>query len=374
MPLQKAEDCLCDAAEGSFMQSRFWGLFKARTGWEAFEVSGSLADDLPALRLLVLRRRMWNIFSFLYVPHGPSADFAGNSLSIDARMRILGQLGAVLAETFGHRDLFIRFDLDWERGTESLPGLIRGLPLKKGADVQVPDTVLLDLAASEESLLDNMKPKWRYNIRLAQKRGVSIIEAGKEGIPDFMALYAKTARRDHIAIHSQSYYETLFETAEDVARIVQHGRTEERVDAAPSVSLYFADHEGDRLAAIIVLRNNHRATYLYGASADIKRNLMPAYALQWHAIRESKRQGCLSYDFFGIPPHGDDPGHPMAGLYLFKTGFGGRIVHRVGALDYPIRPIFYTMYRCAEKIRLFWHRRAKKASRRQAARRVHADS
>lgn len=368
MRLSTAEDCRSDRAAGSFMQSRFWGLFKARTGWEAYEVSGAFGEHAPPIRILVLRRRLARVFSFLYVPHGPPEDFAGSQLSRAARMRALGQLASALARTFGCRNLFIRFDLDWERDSAGKSDLPADVPLRRGADVQVPDTVILDLSASEKELLEGMKPKWRYNIRLAERKGVKVTEAGNEGISDFMALYSQTARRDRIAIHAQSYYETLFKTAEEVASVMKAGGAgqSEKIEEhmLPSVSLYIAEHEGDKLAAIIVLRKNRHATYLYGASADTKRNLMPAYALQWHAICQARQKGCISYDFFGIPPDASDPSHPLAGLYLFKTGFGGRIVHREGAWDYPIHPLWHAIYRGAEQVRLFWHRNLKKTLRR----------
>jgi lipid II:glycine glycyltransferase (peptidoglycan interpeptide bridge formation enzyme) len=118
----------------------------------------------------------------------------------------------------------------------------------------------------------------------------------------------------------------------------------------PDLRLYIAEHEGDALAAAVTLFWGEDAVYLYGASADRKRNLMPAYLLQWTAMRGAKDAGCLRYDLFGIPP-GDDPAHPMAGLYRFKTGFGGTIVHRPGSLDFALRPARAALFRRAEEIR-----------------------
>ena len=86
---------------------------------------------------------------------------------------------------------------------------------------------------------------------------------------------------------------------------------------------------------------------------------MPAYALQWKAITAAKSEGCRDYDFFGIPPDGN-PNHAMAGLYLFKTGFGGILRHRVGSIDYPLSRTAYAAFRSAEALRLFWHKKVKK--------------
>jgi len=127
-----------------------------------------------------------------------------------------------------------------------------------------------------------------------------------------------------------------------------------------------ARHEGRALAAIITVFHGTEAIYLYGASSDEGRNLMPAYALQWEAIRAARDAGCRSYDLYGIPPS-DDPGHPMAGLYRFKTGFGGEVRHYAGAWDYVYRPVAYRAFRLAERGRLFWHKVVRKKVGRRSA-------
>jgi lipid II:glycine glycyltransferase (peptidoglycan interpeptide bridge formation enzyme) len=196
--------------------------------------------------------------------------------------------------------------------------------------------VLVDLGLSGAELLARMKPKWRYNIGLAGKKGVELEEAGAGGLDTFYALYRETARRDRIAIHGSEYYRGLFEEAA------------KQKDAV--LRLYLARHEGEAIAAVITLFRGEAGTYLYGASAGHKRNLMAPYALQWQAIRDAKAAGCRVYDLFGIAPD-DNPRHPMAGLYRFKTGFGGVIIHRPGSVDYPLRPLLYGLFRSAEGLR-----------------------
>jgi len=104
------------------------------------------------------------------------------------------------------------------------------------------------------------------------------------------------------------------------------------------------------LAAIVVLFRGKEATYLYGASSNNKRNLMAPYALQWRAMQDAKEMGCKNYDLFGIPPN-EDPEHPMAGLYRFKTGFGGQIIHRPGSWDFAYNGFIYNLFSIAEKLR-----------------------
>ncbi|HEY9054091.1 MAG TPA: peptidoglycan bridge formation glycyltransferase FemA/FemB family protein [Rectinemataceae bacterium] len=325
-----------------FMQTPFWAAFKEATGWKAFVCSsrrpGSIASDV-----LALQRKLALGMEFLYVPFGPELVCEGFSPA--EYLEAVGQ--AFIAA--GNRAAFIRFDLPWDLAEHtwvaSLPHRGR---LCRGQAVQVPDTVVLDLSPSEDSLLSAMKPKWRYNIRLADKKGVQVREGKAEELDTFYRLYRETAARDGIAIHPISYYSKLFETASSRP---SHDKAE--------LMLLIAYHDGEALASIIVLVHRGRATYLYGASSSRKRALMPAYALQWEAIRQAKARGCSEYDFFGIPPDAD-PEHPMAGLYLFKTGFGGAAIHRAGAVDMPLKPLAYGAFRNLESARLIWHKKLKK--------------
>jgi lipid II:glycine glycyltransferase (peptidoglycan interpeptide bridge formation enzyme) len=221
-------------------------------------------------------------------------------------------------------------------------------------DVQPPDTVLLDLTLSLEILLTQMKGKCRYNIRLAEKSGVKVRVAEASEIGIFYSLYQTTAKRDRIAIHSRDYYESLLRQSSAGAA---GGFT------GAEVRLYIAEHEGEALAAIITLFSAREAVYLYGASSNDKRNLMPSYLLQWQAIQDAKQYGAAIYDFYGIPPT-DDEKHPMHGLYRFKTGFGGKIIHRIGSIDMPLS-WKYPYYRFAESLRSTWYKKISKLFKRR---------
>lgn len=342
------------AEPASFMQTRFWGRFKRLTGWKAYACALGGAQGEGGGELFALVRPLFAGYSFAYVPHGPAEPGFGAEPCEEADPgafleTIASAVSAAISARTGGRLLFLRFDLAWNRDGAAGRALASALGrphcrLRRGSAVQVPDTVILDLQKPEEELLAAMKPKWRYNIRLAEKKGVEVTREGAEALDHFYALYLETAQRDGIAIHPLSYYRQLFDAPRD---------------ASTDLSVWVARHEGKPIAAIITLFHEGRATYLYGASSGEKRNLMPAYALQWKAIEAAKAAGCADYDFFGIPPD-DSPDHPMAGLYLFKTGFGGEIVHRVGSIDYPVAPLAYGLFRFAEKARLVWFKKIKK--------------
>lgn len=331
-----------DSCEGaSFLQSAFWGRFKARFGWEAHAFSagwlGAPAGN-PALPLLVLSRPLVRGIGFAYAPWGPElpADLAAPS----ARTQALAELARGLRRNLPRNTAFIRFDPPWHilEGQGGGQGaLFLQRPFSRAAvDVQPPDTVLVDLDQGDEALLAAMKEKCRYNIRLSMKKGVAVRRCDEAGLGVFYRLLEETAKRDGIAIHSRDYYGTLFALAKDDSRV--------------EMRLYIAACGGEDLAAIITLFRGEEAVYLYGASSDSRRNLMAPHLLQWTVIRDARAFGCRRYDLFGIPPDGD-PSHPMAGLYRFKTGFGGRIIHRGGSWDFSYRPLARALFSLAESLR-----------------------
>jgi lipid II:glycine glycyltransferase (peptidoglycan interpeptide bridge formation enzyme) len=330
-----------DANRG-LLQSGFWGAFRQGLGWEARGVRGRYGEQ--SFRLLVLSRPLPGGPRLGYLPHGPEVaePLLGRELFLAELAR---SLRAHLPGT-----VFLRYDLPWGRRGEGNrpPPLADDGPLRKAPmDVQPPSTVLVELGESEERLLAAMKPKTRYNVRLAEKKGVTVEEGGAEALPEWYHLYRETARRDRITLHSLLYYRRLFELA------ASYG------PGAPELHLLLARHQGELLAGIIVALRGERAWYLYGASSSRKRSLMPSHALQWRAMLLARERGCRSYDLFGIPP-GADPSHPMHGLYRFKTGFGGLIFNRLGCYDFPYRRLLYGAYRLGERARAGWYRGLRK--------------
>jgi len=327
--LIKTDLPVCDKA-ASFLQSGFWGSFKAQFGWEAFAfktVWKTESYEHEEKTLLVLRRRLAPAFALAYVPWGPELP-AGIPFQ-DA----LEELANCLKKNLPKDTVFIRFDPPWLLDSDCQP-TVPPFFIRAEADIQPPDSVILDLTQPMDSIIENMKPKWRYNWRLALKKGVKVKQAEKSEIAVFYKLLKETSERDKIAIHGFEYYRALFYSNYNT----------------PDIRLYFAEYEGETLAGIVTLFRGADAVYLYGASSDNKRNFMPAYALQLKAIEDAKNRGCKSYDFFGIPPC-NDTAHPMSGLYQFKTGFGGKIIHRPGSWDFSCRHYLYRIFRAAESLR-----------------------
>jgi lipid II:glycine glycyltransferase (peptidoglycan interpeptide bridge formation enzyme) len=345
--IEPADLCVCDRSQ-SFLQSNFWGSFKARFGWnaQAFLVDWAMESTVGGPSpLMLIRRRLGPGVSFAYVPWGPELppNFPQTN---DDRNAALAELALGLRRFLPKDTAFIRFDPPWYTEGAGVPPPPIGKPFSRaGADVQPPDTAIVDLSPPTEAILAAMKSKWRYNCHYGPKKGVLVSRAGAEGIETFYSLLKETAKRDGIAIHGIEYYRGLFTQAGEYAGVGEAGAA-----LIPELRLYLAEYNGETLAAIVVLVRGRDATYLYGASSNSNRNLMTPHALQWKAMEDAKVSGCFNYDLFGIPPN-DDPSHPMAGLYLFKTGFGGRIIHRPGSWDYAYRPIVKGLFTAAEVLR-----------------------
>ncbi len=322
----------------NILQSAFWGNLKGAFGWESFSF------EYKETSILVLVRKIFGKYSIAYIPHGPELpvnDQTGTRLK---------DIGLEVKKILPSGCFLIRFDLP--------SGILKTDPVKfnigpelkkASSDIQPPDTVIISLAENEEDILLRMKSKTRYNIRLSFRKGVVVEKTGLEALDDWYKLYEETALRDKISIHTKLYYKKIFELSMD----------EEAPKESPEVVMFRADYNDQFLAGIIVAVYGNRATYLYGASSNEHRNLMPAYALQWEAIKYAKGKGCFEYDLFGIPP-GNNPDHPMSGLYRFKTGFGGEILHRPGCWDLPLKPVVYRFYRWAESARLFYYKKIRK--------------
>jgi lipid II:glycine glycyltransferase (peptidoglycan interpeptide bridge formation enzyme) len=327
-------DCISD----SFLQSEFWGQFKTLFGWRySFFNAQWLMSEKCAGMFLVLQKELLPGISFAYIPWGPELP---ESINEDLRFAALEELSIRLKPLLSKQTAFIRFDPPWFYKDAVAQGFVGKPFFHAPADIQPPDTVIISLNTAPDEILSQMKSKWRYNIRLAEKK-VIVTRPDTEGIDAFYAIFQETAIRDGISVHDIDYYKKLFDLASSFRNAGK---------CAPEPHLYLAEHEGDIIAGIITLFWGKTATYLYGASSDRKRNLMAPYLLQWKAMQDAKLAGCCEYDLFGIPPD-DNPDHPMAGLYRFKTGFGGAVLHRLGSCDYPYKRLAYMLFYAAEKSR-----------------------
>ncbi len=334
----------------NLMQSRFWAIVKGRMGWKPISFQVHWEDHTDTLLLFI--QNPTPDYSYAYVPWAPTF-----SVPEAQRGQFLEQLSQQLRGFLPENCIFIRYDLPWESPYQSEPNpseWIRELRMNFGTeeknlrkaptDIQPPDTRVLDISKDSDQLLHEMRSKTRYNIRLAKRKGVRVTDANLERLDEWYDMYAETARRNGIFLHSYSNFKKLVE--------VEKNQDLPNTD----IHLLIAEKNHTPLAGMILALHGKTATYLYGASQNKQRNLMPTYCLQWEAIRLAQDNKCTYYDLFGIPPT-DQPAHPMYGLYRFKTGFGGYSLHRQGCWDYPIDQDAYLQFAGQEPVGTAYHRR-----------------
>ena len=339
-----------------FLQTYEWGQVKAKYGWSPLfavwdsdgrwivEGDTNLLSTFqtPVATALILKRQIIsNAFaarlSILYAPKGPVLDWTNESL----RNRVLNDLQS-LAKKQGA--IFLKMDPDVVLGTgipngdgdvidnggQAVMSELERRGWRLSSDqIQFKNTVLIDLHPSEEEMLARMKQKTRYNIRLAEKKGVLVRIGTLEDLDMLYKMYAETSVRDRFVIRDNGYYQTVWKTFMS---------SEE-----PTCEPLIADVDGEPVAAIFVFYFAGRAYYVYGMSRNAHREKMPTYLLLWEAMKRAKAKGCDVYDLWGAPDVFDES-DSMWGVYRFKEGLGGELVRTLGAWDFAPNPFWYKMY------------------------------
>jgi lipid II:glycine glycyltransferase (peptidoglycan interpeptide bridge formation enzyme) len=315
------------------LQMPAWGELKSRFDWSADLVAVTRGDRIVAGALVLFRRLPLRLGTLAYIPKGPVVDPADGQV-VEALISGLDRLAR------SKRAALLKIEPD----ALDLPAAFTRLGFRPSPHtIQPTRTLLIDVARDEESILAAMHPKTRYNIRLAERKGVTVREATSPDLVVFNVLMQVTAVRDGFTVHSPAYYETAFEL------FVPSGRAK----------LFLAEADGQIAAGLFAFTLGDRAWYFYGASDNHYRERMPNHALQWHAIRWAKSIGCREYDLWGIPDEDEatlEAQHlnrpdGLWGVYRFKRGFGGRVVRFAGAFDRVYNPLMYRLYRLALKYR-----------------------
>ncbi|WKZ34831.1 MAG: peptidoglycan bridge formation glycyltransferase FemA/FemB family protein [Anaerolineales bacterium] len=365
-----------------FLQTYEWGQVKAKYGWipyyavwtkdGKFTVSQtnenwSLETGHYLAAALILKRQVISRgfaarLSILYAPKGPLMDWEDESL----RRRVLDDL-----QSFAKKQgsIFLKIDPDvvlgrgvpqsedeiLENGGQAvMSGLRRRGWVESSDQIQFRNTVIVGLSASEEEILMRMKQKTRYNVRLAEKKGVSVRIGKLEDWGMLYKMYAETSVRDGFVIRDEEYYMTVWKTF--MANTVHR---------QPSTVPLIAEVDGEPVAAIFLFMFAGRAYYVYGMSRGVHREKMPTYLLQWEAMKLAKARGCLTYDLWGAPDVFDDS-DSMWGVYRFKEGLGGDVVRTLGAYDFAPSKFWYSMYSdVMPRVLNFMRSRGKENTRRQ---------
>jgi peptidoglycan pentaglycine glycine transferase (the first glycine) len=305
---------------GHLLQTWAWGELKGAFGWVPLRLALE-RDGVFVAGAQVLFRRFGPL-TLGYIPKGPV-------LAEESEEVIETLWRALHAHARRMRAVALKVEPEWrEEAREGLTWL-HGPEWRPSAEcIQPRRTIIVDLKPTEEEILARMKPKWRYNIHLSARKGIEVSTASAPQIDTFYHLMQITGVRDAFAIHSRDYYQRALELFEGLGR----------------VRLFVASYAGQPLASLMAYAFNGQSWYMYGASSDEHRELMPNHQLQWRAMQWAKAQGCMQYDLWGIPDVAtDSPTAALTGVERFKAGFGGEVVRYVGAYDHVYSAPLYAL-------------------------------
>ena len=300
-----------------FLQAWEWGALRERHGWQAQRHVCEHNNEVVAAFTLLTRRIPLLPWRIAYVPKGPLLDYADEPLFVAVLDHITDVARAA-------RAVYVKIDPDIPEENARSANLYRESGWRASSEqIQFPHTALLDLDCGADALLAAMKPKTRYNIRLAARRGIEIEQTTDWHL--LFRLYADTARRDGFPIREEGYYH-------DVWSLFQESGQGEG---------FLARVEGEAVAGLYLIHTGDTGWFYTGASSQRHRDKMPNYLLQWHAIQWLIARGYRWYDLWGAPTV-MDKSDPLWGVYRFKSGFGARYVRRLGAYDRVLdRPGYY---------------------------------
>lgn len=313
------DQLLLQQPEGNLLQSWTWGELQSRFGWTVERLL--VQDGRRGLCSLQRSTTLYPGGAVYYVPRGPA-------VVESARVQLLDALERRARDG---RGIVLRVEPN-DRVGDEWPAFFEGRGFTEGKPVQPQATQFLDINLDPEALKAGFKPKTRYNLSLAERKGVTV--RATRDVATFAKLAADTAKRQGIHLPGASYYEAALHL----------------FGPKDNVRLYLAYHEGDALGGIMVFRFGKTAYYLFGGSTDLKRELMPNYLLHWQAMVDFRAMGCDTYDWWGIPEE-PAPDHPWFGLYRFKTGFGGETVRYIGLYERVLRPGAFKLERTLQQLK-----------------------
>ena len=344
---------VASASSGSFLQSWEWGQWQSALGREVkrFKVLGLRGEDMATIQLIKMPLPLGKYY--WYSPYGP---VLSGQWAVDS-----GQIPAELQRNFSDA-IFIRI----EPKGKSL--ILNPLSLTKTINIQPGKTLLIDLLKSEEQLLAEMHPKTRYNIKVAQKHGVKIVDEFAVTIghglffEEALKLILETSKRQGFTTFSAGYYKKLVDffvfqnQASAIAEANDSGQSAEALAKADALHgtgeiklhIYKAVFENKLLAAAIMLDFGSTRTFLFGGSSDENRNVMAPYLMHWQAMLDAKAAGYKTYDFWGT----ETSSGQVPGFVRFKLGFGGKEIQYAGAYDLVKDRLWYFIYRLSRKINL----------------------
>ena len=341
-----------NSPDGGFLQSDEWRKFQESVGRKTYNIScplPSYGHSLPQAGergsyfwANVIEHKLPIVGKYFYIPRGPILENQNGNTEIKDCINELIDLAK------SNKAGWIRIEPTNEEVLKLIKDNINYKIAKAPHDMQPKEILVMDIAKPEEEILAGMKQKTRYNIRLAEKKGVKIIEDRKY-MNDFIQLTKIMAKRQKIAVHPEEYYRKMLEVIPN-----------------DILKLYIAEYRNRVIAANLVVFYGNTCTYLHGASDDSFRNVMAPHLLQWKQIQDAKKAGCVRYDFGGVKIQ-PRPAPSLArreikggvnswvGITRFKLGFAPNVkpIEFPGSYDIIISPFWYSLYRFIQRLKSF---------------------
>ncbi len=319
---------VASSSHRSFLQTWAWGDVQQALGASRFRIVVEDNGKLVAVALVILRSLKMG-YSWLYIPRGPIfREGLDERYTARAWLALEDKIKSLARE---HNAFFVRVDPSWE--SFSVAGW-----QKASREVQPQHTLLLDLSSPEEEMLAHMHAKTRYNIRVAERKGVQVrFSSSVEDVRTFTAIAKSVTGRTGFSYHPDEYYRAIVEV----------------LGNAGMAELAIAEIKGEAIAAHLMVYADGIATYAHGASMNEHRSVMAPALLYWETIRRAKEKGLQQYDFFGIAPEDAPKDHPWNGITRMKLGFGGTRVSYCGAYDLVLNEALYTMFTITRMAKTF---------------------
>ena len=316
----------------NFQQSLEWAEIK-KPNWTPEVILAEDEENNIIGSLCVLIRKMPIFGNIMYSSRGPVCNI--HDIAV---MKQLTDGAKELAKKYNAMALRIEPDIESEDQVFRDVVTNLGYKIKDDAkdfkdEIQPRYVFRLDIKGkSEEEIMAGFHQKWRYNIRLATKKGVEVKEGTREDLKDFHKIMLETGNRDGFITRPLEYFEKMYDN------MVPTGH----------MKLLMAYYEGKPISGVIPIFYGNKTWYLYGASSNQHRNLMPNYLLQWEMIKMAIARKDDMYDFRGVSGVVAER-HPQYGLYRFKKGFGAKFTEFIGEIYIPYKPLTYKLYKFSEK-------------------------
>ncbi len=305
---------------GAFLQSRFWSRVLTLQGIKNWQLNVVRHQEVVAHCLLYSHKLPFGK-SYLYAPKGPLINLSEPTEVKETFALILSQIRDITIATEKRQEIFCRLEPNI-----APPPL--DIPWQATTNIQPTTTLIIDLEQSTENIFAQFKEKARYNIRVAEKKNLTV-EWGhdEKALKQFTTLTKKTSLRHRIKSHESQHYRAILEASGDdgITRIA------------------WITYNNKPIAAHLYIFFGSTVTYLHGAMDYRQRNLMAPYVLHWQAIQQAKQEGFKYYDMWGLAP-ADGSKPSWEGFSRFKRGFGGQELVAPGAFDFIYIPTWYNVY------------------------------